>query len=81
MRATFPPNVQTAVYQTYRLKPPCLLCDQPCYRVGVFIPTDPQAYGIPPGWRGGCVYSLCLTCLRLPDLMDRIEALLWQGWG
>ena len=81
LRAAFPPTVQAAVSLTYQTKPPCLLCQQPCYRVGIFVPFNPRAYGMPPGWRGGCVYSLCRTCLRLPDLMDRIETLLWQDRG
>ena len=81
MRASFPPNLRDMVYRTYLLRPPCLLCQKPCYRVGAFIPTDQQAWGIPPGWRGGCVYSLCRTCVRLPDLMARVEKMLWQDRG
>ncbi len=78
MYASFPPTLWAMVWQAYRLRPPCLLCQKPCYRVGAFIPTEPQAWGIPPGWRGGCVYSLCQTCVQLPDLMACVEALLWQ---
>jgi hypothetical protein len=59
-------------------KPPCLLCGRRSICVVAFVPRDPQAWGLPPGWAGGALYGLCKRCLRLPTVADLAEAALWE---
>ena len=77
--ARFPPNLRAKVARAHRRKPPCLLCGRACYVVCTFVPPDPQQWGIPEGWQGGCVYTLCKRCLGLPDVQARVEEVLRQG--
>jgi hypothetical protein len=75
--ATLPPPVRQVARLAWKQRPPCLLCAEPQYALGVFVPTDPSAWGIPPGMQSACVYSLCKACMALPDKGDRAEAIVW----
>ena len=73
-----PPPLRTLALRARHRPPPCLLCRQPFHALGVFLPNEPQRWGIANGWQGGCVYALCQACLGLPDRGERVEAVLWQ---
>ena len=74
-----PAPLRCSVLQQLATPDPCLLCGQAARHVGVFRPYQPRVWGIPEGWQGGAVYTLCARCLQFPDLHDRVEALLWQA--
>jgi hypothetical protein len=75
-----PPPLRRHVLQQLAQPEPCLLCgsSRPA-KVGVFVPHAPRRWGIPEGWQGGAVYTLCAGCLQLPDQPAQVEALLWQA--
>jgi len=74
-----PAPLRCSVLQQLAQPDPCLLCGQAARHVGVFRPYQLRVWGIPAGWQGGAVYTLCARCLQFPDLHDRVEALLWQA--
>jgi hypothetical protein len=76
--ATLPPPLRPLAIRAQQRKPPCLLCQQPFHALGVFVPYQPQRWGIADGWQGGCVYGLCQACLALPQRGELVEAVLWQ---
>jgi hypothetical protein len=77
--AQWPPVLRRRVLQQLAQPDPCLLCQQAARHVGVFRPCQPRVWGIPEGWQGGAVYTLCAGCRQLPDQPARVEALLWQA--
>lgn len=77
--APLPPRLRALAVRVRQCKPPCLLCQQPYYTLGVFTPYDHQRWGVPPGWLGGWVYTLCERCMALPNREERVEATLWQS--
>jgi hypothetical protein len=64
--------------QLVQRQAPCLLCGHAGTVGAVFVPSDPQAYGFPPGHHAARVYLLCAACLGLPDKVDKAEAILSQ---
>jgi hypothetical protein len=73
-----PPHLQAALVRMAQQPVPCLLCGRCPQVLGVFVPDAPPQWGVPPGWRGSCVYTLCQRCAALPDRADRVEAVLWR---
>jgi hypothetical protein len=77
--AQWPPVLRRRVLQQLAQPDPCLLCGQAARHVGVFVPYVPRRWGIPEGWQGGAVYTLCAGCRQLPDQPARVEGVLWQA--
>jgi hypothetical protein len=73
-----PPHLQAALARIAQQPVPCLLCGRRPQVLGVFVPDDPQRWGVPGGWQGGCVYTLCEICAARPGQVDQVEALLWR---
>jgi hypothetical protein len=57
---------------------PCLLCAAPPVFGGAFIPfkSHEKRYGVKPGKGRAFGYALCQKCHDLPDVKNRVEALL-----
>lgn len=52
----------------------CALCNKPAIYVGVFVPTDQKAFGVPPGRTRSFVYGLCAEhCRDLDESMKAVE--------
>src|SRR5438094_3496016 len=75
---SLPPPLRTLAMRVHQRQPPCLLCQAPFHALGMFLPNEPQRWGITEGWAGGCVYALCQACVTLPDRTEQVEAVLWQ---
>jgi len=78
VKAVLPPALQSLLQPTLQRRPCCLLCGGPHQAVGVFVPTYPERWGFPAGFRAGCTYGVCQRCLARPDTQDRVEAALWD---
>lgn len=61
----------------------CILCDAlPAPYTGVFLPANPQQFGMEPGQEGLFTYSVCKTCVRLADAQERaVQRILQDIWG
>jgi hypothetical protein len=76
--ATCPPPLRALALRVHRQRPPCLLCGDGYHALGIFLPCQPQTWGIAEGWQGGCVYGLCRGCVALPEREQAVEAALWR---
>ena len=59
----------------------CLLCSAPRHLVGVFMPTDPQAWGAPPNKDRLLLYALCERCVCIPGVSEQVESVIWARVG
>jgi len=56
----------------------CILCGTWTRDSGVFEPFKPEAWGARPQKTRYFVYGICQRCQALPDVTQRIEAVLMQ---